>query len=392
MTDMTPFQIAQQFALAGLRTRQVSAAEFWSAVDPHLGAQGFTTEVVGRSLEGRALKTVQFGEGPTDVLLWSQMHGDEATATRALADVVRFLDEGREQQLHERLRGNLRITMLPILNPDGAAIPQRENAAGIDLNRDAAQLVTPEAMALRDLRARLRPTFGFNLHDQNVRRLAGPDGEQVAIAMLAPPVDHEGTWDHVRSRARLLASTMIAEAAELLPDRIARWSDEYEVRAFGEYMQRVGTSTVLVEAGALPGDPEKQRLRRHLTAVLLAALDAVAGSAWEAADPAIYDESPLNWPVDHDLHLTGGTVVVGDHQFLGDVAVVFEDPVARVGTRLAEVGDLGATTALARHDCTGRWVVIQPGSSDAPGTLAPENPIRVEVREEGPSGPVLATY
>jgi len=392
LTDMTPFQIAQQFALADLRTRQVSAAEFWSAVEPHIAKPGLTTEVVGRSMEGRALEIVKFGEGPTEVLLWSQMHGDEATATRALADVIRFLDEGTGQQLHERLRENLRVTMLPILNPDGAAIPQRENAAGIDLNRDAAQLVTPEAMALRDLRARLRPTFGFNLHDQDVRRRAGPDGEQVAIALLAPSVDHEGTWDPVRSRARLLASTMITEAAELLPERVARWSDEYDARAFGEYMQRVGTSTVLVEAGALPGDPEKQRLRRHITAVLLSALDTVAGSAWEAADPAVYDELPLNWPVDHDLHLTGGTVVVGDHQFLGDVAVLFENPVAHVGARLAEVGDLGETTSLARHDCSGRWVVIQPASPDAASTLAPETPVRVEVREEGPSGPVVATY
>lgn len=398
MSDMTPFQLAEQFVLPALGTRYVTATEFWTAVDSrvHAPGRGFTVEAIGRSMEGRPLRTIQFGEGPTEVLLWSQMHGDEATATRSLADVVRFLDEGAGQELHARLRSNLRITMLPILNPDGAAIPQRENAAGIDLNRDAARLVSPEATALRDLRARLKPAFGFNLHDQDVRKRAGPDGEQVAIAVLAPPVDHEGTWDPVRSRARLMASTMISAALELLPDRVARWSDEYEARAFGEYMQRAGTSTVLVEAGALPGDPQKQRLRRHFTAVLLTALDAVASSTWEAADAAVYDELPVNWPVDHDLHLTGGTVVVGDHQFMADVALLFEDPVARVGARLAEMGDLGEAAAITQQDCTGRWVVVQPGSPDAPpsppGTLAPEASVRVEVREEGPSGPIVATY
>lgn len=389
---MTPFQLAEKFVLPALGSRQVTDTALWTAIDSHVHQPGFTVESIGRSMEGRELRIIQFGDGPTEVLLWSQMHGDEATATRSLADMVRFLDEGTGHELHARLQNGLRITMLPILNPDGAAIPQRENAAGIDLNRDAARLVTPEATALRDLHARLQPAFGFNLHDQDVRRRAGPDGEQVAIAMLAPPVDPEGTWDPVRSRARLLASTMISAALEMLPHRVARWSDEFEARAFGEYLQRAGTSTVLVEAGALPDDPEKERLRRHLTALLLTALDAVASSTWEAADTAVYHGLPLNRSVDHDLHLTGGKVVVGDHQFMADVAVLFEDPVARTGARLAEVGDLGGAEAITRQDCTGRWVVVRPRSPDGSGPIAPEAPVRIEVREDGPSGPVVATY
>src|SRR6187549_704192 len=41
----------------------------------------FTLEKIGESVEGRAINYVKTGNGPFGVVLWSQMHGDEATAT-----------------------------------------------------------------------------------------------------------------------------------------------------------------------------------------------------------------------------------------------------------------------------------------------------------------------
>ena len=46
---------------------------------------------IGTSLEGRSIHQIQAGTGTISVLLWSQMHGDEATATMALFDIFRFL-------------------------------------------------------------------------------------------------------------------------------------------------------------------------------------------------------------------------------------------------------------------------------------------------------------
>src|SRR4051794_36663636 len=40
----------------------------------------FTLEQIGASVEGRSINDVRIGTGPLAVLLWSQMHGDEATA------------------------------------------------------------------------------------------------------------------------------------------------------------------------------------------------------------------------------------------------------------------------------------------------------------------------
>ena len=39
---------------------------------------------VGKSAQGREIFQIQWGKGPMRVFLWSQMHGDEPTATSAL--------------------------------------------------------------------------------------------------------------------------------------------------------------------------------------------------------------------------------------------------------------------------------------------------------------------
>jgi hypothetical protein len=59
-------------------------------------------------------------------------------------------------------------------------------------------------------------------------------------------------------------------------------------------MQRWGTSTVLIESGALPGDPEKQRLRAVNVVAIVSALDAIATGRFRAADPRAYDALPGN--------------------------------------------------------------------------------------------------
>ena len=77
-------------------------------------------------------------------------------------------------------------------------------------------------------------------------------------------------------------------------ERVARYSEAYEPRAFGEYMQAAGTSTVLLETGTLPGDPEKQRLRALNVLALAAALDAIATGRYRSADVRVYHALPGN--------------------------------------------------------------------------------------------------
>ena len=90
------------------------------------------------------------------VLLWSQMHGDEPTATAALFDVFEYLQRHRDDPVVQRILSSLTLYAIPMLNPDGAERFQRRNAQGIDINRDALRLQTPEGQVLKAVRDRVQ--------------------------------------------------------------------------------------------------------------------------------------------------------------------------------------------------------------------------------------------
>lgn len=149
----------------------------------------FTVEQVGTSVEGRAIKLITVGNGPINVLMWSQMHGDETTATRAIMDVFHWL-EADDQFNKERALIKSKITwhLMPMLNPDGASRFIRRNHYGIDINRDAIHLQTPEGRTLKKARDSLKADWGFNLHDQG--RATSVEGKKPAtISLLAPAYD-----------------------------------------------------------------------------------------------------------------------------------------------------------------------------------------------------------
>jgi hypothetical protein len=277
------------------------------------------------------------------------MHGDESTATMSLADLLSWFGESATQRdaLRDLLAARLTIVMVPMLNPDGAELFQRENAIGIDVNRDARRLSTPEARALKALRDSIQPAFGFNLHDQNARTLAAPGLRQVGIALLAPAADAEGSYGPTRATARLVASRMRTVLEREIPGRIARYDDAFNPRAFGDLIQQWGTSTVLIESGALPNDPEKQQLRRVNVIAILTALEAIATGGYRAADPANYQSLPVNDRSAVDVLVTGALLVLpGKPPMRVDIAYNYEDALRKGRARVREVGDLAAVVAL----------------------------------------------
>lgn len=355
--------IAKQYRVGAIADRRFTHREFWAAVAPSLASKAFRTEVIGRSILGREIRAVTFGEGPVPVLLWSQMHGDEATATMALADIFRFLAEAERDPMRERLRRSLTIVFVPMLNPDGAELFQRENAAGVDVNRDGRRLATPEAQALKAIRDRVEPRFAFNLHDQSARTRVGRTGEQAAIALLAPAFDAERSYNAVRERARLVAAEIATLLAPELRGRLARYDDTFNPRAFGDLMQTWGASTVLIESGALPDDPQKQRLRALHVPAILGALDAIATRRYEAADPAVYDSLPFNTGGASDLVIRGAQLVLpGRPPLRVDVAVNFDDAVAREAGRIREIGDLEGAVAIDTLDASGLFLHPRPAA------------------------------
>lgn len=385
-------RIADEYRVAALAVRRFTYSEFWRAAADAVNDPVFQNEEIGRSVLGRSIRAITYGSGPTRVLLWSQMHGDESTATMALADILRYLAQGKGDPLRERLRRELTIVFVPMLNPDGAELWQRENAAGIDINRDARRLATPEGQALKRIRDRFRPAFGFNLHDQNARTRAGGDGPAAAIALLAPAYNTARDYNEVRSRARLVAATVAQTLKREIPRRIAKYNDSFTPRAFGDLMQKWGTSTVLIESGALPDDPQKQRLRKLNVAGLLVALDAIATGTYSDADTTWYEGLPDNSGGAVDLLVTGGMLVLPGVRdpVPADLAINYEDAVAHTGPRIRDAGDLRETIAIDTIDARGLY--LHPGRgalSAGPGGvwLRIGAPAEIDIRK----GPALTS-
>lgn len=311
----------------------------------------FTWAVAGKSIEGRNIFRVQYGEGPVKVLLWSQMHGDEPTSTMALMDIFNFLSRSNDgfDELRNRLRSELTLVFVPMLNPDGAERFDRRNALGIDLNRDALRLQCPESQILKGLRDELSADWGFNLHDQNRYYGAGTAPKNAAISFLAPAYNYEKEINAVRGNAMRLIVGMNAFLQEYIPGNVARYDDEFEPRAFGDNIQRWGTSTILIEAGALPGDTEKQELRRLHFAALFYALDAIAMRNYERYDMAGYETIPFNKSnFFHDLIVREAEIEKAGKRFIVDIG--FRRSVSSSGHVTASISDLGDLSIFHGYD------------------------------------------
>jgi len=305
----------------------------------------------GRSLEGRCISMVSCGRGDKRVLLWSQMHGDEPTATLALLDIFGFLTgAGAEEAWVGEMLDAISIVAVPMLNPDGAERGTRRTSAGIDMNRDARALVTAEANILKGLQRRLRPRFGFNLHDQELSS-TGDTTKVTAMALLAPALDARRSAPLGRMRAMRVAALIARVLGPMAGGHLARYNDAFEPRAFGDNMQGWGTSTVLIESGHWPRDREKNFVRRLNFVAILSALRAIADGSYQDVDVDHYRELPENGKRLFDIIIRD---VVVKHpsgaRHDADIGLMIEPQLNRTGTRtvvkVKDVGDLSTFGAL----------------------------------------------
>ena len=120
--------------------------------------------------------------GNKRILLWSQMHGNESTGTKALFDLFNCFSNNSSE--FTTILENCTLLFIPMLNPDGAEVYTRVNANNIDLNRDAKSLTQPESRILRSIFVKIKPDLCLNLHDQ--RSIYGlKSGLSATISFLA---------------------------------------------------------------------------------------------------------------------------------------------------------------------------------------------------------------
>lgn len=307
----------------------------------------FETTVLGKSVEGRPINALTYGEGERKVLLWSQMHGNESTATMALFDLFNFL-EGSADDGFEFIRSaiykNLLLRFIPMLNPDGAERFVRRNAQQIDLNRDAVRQSTPEGIILKRARDDFEPEFGFNLHDQN--RYYNVEGTALpaTISFLAPAYNEAREVNAVRSKAMKVIVGMDQLLQQVVPGQVGKYDDSFEPRAFGDNIQKWGTSTILIESGAYPGDREKQYIRQLNFMILLNALYEIATESYNQYTEQAYHDIPENDSKLMDLLIKNVETKAGDYSYLTDIGIksseLFLDSLILMRGNIADWGDL----------------------------------------------------
>ncbi len=322
----------------------------------------------GVSSEGRKIPALRLGHGPTGVLLWSQMHGDEPTATSALLDLLNWLGANPTDPTVQQVLSKLTLWIIPMLNPDGAERTQRRNAQEVDINRDAQRLASPEGRFLKALRDRVQPVIGYNLHNQNPNLRAGLKGDQVAIALLSVPGDEALTETPGTRRTKQLAVRVRELVEPLAPGSVSRYDMDYTARAFGDSMTRWGTSTLLIETGGWAGAEEAERLVRLNFVALAGSLTAIADGSLETVRAEAYSQIPLNERdalttlVVRNIRLIGGRALPpfpADLAFLVPGAFSGDSPRRREPS-LIEVGDLAHLRGLAELDATGLLAVPWP--------------------------------
>ncbi len=259
----------------------------------HLKKLGLKVEQVGVSNASREIYQVEWGKGPLKVFMWSQMHGDEPTATPALIDMFAFLQKNRELDWVKKIGETMTVRGVPMLNPDGAELYQRRNLQGIDINRDAVDLKTPEANLLKRLRDDWKPEIGFNLHNQQELTTAGAVPRQAAISLLVVFGDAAKTMNPGHERNQRISSAMVSALNKFIPGHIGRYGDEWTPTAFGDNFSAWGTPTILIETGALYGKDEMYLVKMNFVA-FLTALNSIATGSERTQDPNIYINLPEN--------------------------------------------------------------------------------------------------
>ena len=87
--------------------------------------------VLGRSVNGLPVYQLKIGNGDQNILMWSQMHGNETTTTIALLDFISWLSKPEQSEFLNFFT----FFIIPQLNPDGSKLYSRLNTNQIELHR-----------------------------------------------------------------------------------------------------------------------------------------------------------------------------------------------------------------------------------------------------------------
>ena len=215
-----------------------------------LVAAALATLVLGHSVEGRQIRATRVGEegAPVNVLVVGNVHGNETAGEAIIAE------------LRTRRVAGVTFWLVRTHNPDGRAKDTRQNARGVDLNRNfpwrwrTASRGTyypgsragsePETQALMRFVRRIKPQLGIYYH------------QALGMTVKARGVDPAVQREYARRTGLPL-----------------RWLPNYRGTAIGwqNHELRDGNAFVVELHG---GPASRTAVRRHVNAVLALARKA----------------------------------------------------------------------------------------------------------------------
>lgn len=321
-------------------------------------------QLLGKSVQGRPIYSLDAGQGDKKVLLWTQMHGNEPTATGAVFDLLNFLGNPPEsfRDFAGRILNEFHLKIIPMLNPDGAVLYRRTNALDIDLNRDALSLSSPESRILFSVADGFAPHYCFNLHDQrNIYNVSGT-GKTATISFLAPAEDVSREVTPRRRQAMAIIHAMDRHVRQIIPGCVGRYSDEFYPTATGDNFQKKGFVTMLIESGTYPGDPERQTARFCNFAGILSALEFLMDAEDPQAGWGDYADIPPNDTKMMDIIVRDVAVSQGGFHTKADIGIMLAEKPSEDRTKMEQhayieaIGDLRYYFGIEEVNAGGQYL------------------------------------
>nr|WP_315178838.1 M14 family metallopeptidase [uncultured Flavobacterium sp.] len=290
-------QLFNQYKEESIRGRYITL----DSIEPLLQKLNTNNQlsIIGKSVLGKSIYSYEIGEGKTRIFLWSQMHGNESTTTKALFDFLNVLQSG--SQLAQHLLSAFTFCSIPMLNPDGATLYTRENANKVDLNRDSQALTQPESKILREVFESFKPDYCFNLHDQRTIFGVSDTGKPATLSFLAPSYNEEREVNESRLKAINLIASINEELQKYLPNQIGRFDDSFNINCIGDTFQYLGVPTLLFEAGHFANDYEREETRKYVFMALISSFTSLCENVIVSNGINKYLNIPQNKVVFYDF-------------------------------------------------------------------------------------------
>jgi hypothetical protein len=105
------------------------------------------------------------------------------------------------------------------------------------------------------------------------------------------------------------------------PGQVGRYNDDFEPRAFGDNIQKWGTSTILIESGGYHNDVEKQEIRKLNYVSILSAIYTIAKGNYADISLEDYEKIPENDRKLFDLKITNATYEINGNPYILDLGM-----------------------------------------------------------------------